>query len=67
MKADFARDQRIISLFYRAVRKKYTEEGVFSESKLYNDALEMGVTSTTAQSYTNAVIIKLVAKRYLKR
>ncbi len=67
MKADFARDQRIITLYYRAVRKKYTEEGKFSESNLYNDALEMGVTSTTAQSYTDAVIVKLVAMGFLKR
>jgi len=66
MNNDFKRDQRILVLYNRSLRKKFTHGGTFSETELFNDALAMGVTTTTAQSYADAVIIKLKKGKYLR-
>ena len=66
MNNDFKREGRILMLYQRALRKKYTQGGRFSETQLYNDAIAIGVGKTTAQSYTDAVITKLKQAGHLQ-
>lgn len=65
MKPTQKRDGRIDDLYNRAIRKKYTKDGIFLLAELVKDAIKIGVSKATGQSYADEVIVRLQKKGYL--
>jgi len=59
MKPDVARQTRIDGLHKQALFGKFTKNGKFNYMKLIAAAKLIGVTSQTAESYAEAVVIRL--------
>lgn len=66
MKSDEKREGRINTLHQRALNKRYTSNGKFHFDKLLDDARNMGVAEITAQSYGQAVLLRLKKGGHLK-
>ena len=63
---EIKRNGRIQSLYQKAIRKKYTKNGKFSQIQLIADAKCIGVGEKTAESYADTVISMLKKAGHLK-
>lgn len=59
MKPDIARQTRINDLHKQALFGKFTKNGKFNYAQLVAAAKLIGVTNQTAQSYAEAVVVRL--------
>ncbi len=66
MKPDQARQTRINGLHKQALLGKFTTNGKFNYMKLIAAAKIIGVTKVTAESYAEAVILRLKKARKIK-
>ena len=60
------RNYRIQGLYQKAIRKKYTKNGKFSQIELINDAKAIGVSKKTAESYAESVVSMLKRAGHLR-
>lgn len=63
---EIKRNGRIQSLYQKALKGKYTDNGKFSETNLIADAKCIGVGERTAESYADTVISMLQKAGHLK-
>lgn len=66
MKQGEKKQGRINSLYDRALKGKYTNNGKFSFTHLVADAKSIGVASSTAKEYANQVVELLQDRGHLK-
>lgn len=66
MKGEEKRQTRIDMLHKRALAGKYTWSNQFHFDALVNDAKTMSVSKATAESYADAVIIRLRKRGHIK-
>jgi len=59
MKLDEKRESRLRDLYQKALQLKFTKDGFFEYSMLLDAAKHIGVSSSTAASYADAVIKRL--------